>query len=60
VTAPICVGDFDFSGAVDSSDMSIMLLDYGVCGGCVTDLDQDSVVDSSDMSLLLLEFGACN
>jgi hypothetical protein len=60
VAAPICVGDFDFSGAVDSSDMSIMLLDYGVCGGCVTDLDQDGVVDSSDTSLLLLDFGDCN
>ncbi len=60
VAAPICVGDFDFSGAVDSADMSIMLLDFGVCGGCVTDLDQDGIVDSSDTSLLLLGFGECN
>ena len=49
----------DGSGAVDGSDIALMLLDFGVCPGCPDDLDGDGKVGSSDLGLLLLDFGAC-
>ena len=48
-------GDFNGDRLVDSSDVSIMLLDFGPCGGCITDLDGSGEVDASDVSLVLLE-----
>lgn len=48
-------GDFNGDRLVDSSDVSIMLLDFGPCGGCITDLDGSGEVDASDVSLELLE-----
>jgi hypothetical protein len=60
VVAPVCVGDFDFSGAVDSADLGAQLLDFGFCQDCITDLDGDNTVDSSDAGLVLLNFGSCN
>ena len=48
-------GDFNGDRIVDSSDVSIMLLDFGPCGGCITDLDGSGEVDASDVSLELLE-----
>ena len=48
-------GDFNGDRIVDSSDVSIMLLDFGPCSGCVTDLDGSGEVDASDVSLELLE-----
>ena len=55
-----CFGDLDGSGEVDSSDVSLCLLDYGICEGCQTDLDGSGEVDSSDVSLVLLSTGPCN
>jgi alpha-tubulin suppressor-like RCC1 family protein len=55
-----CFGDLDGSGEVDSSDVSLCLLDYGICEGCSTDLDGSGEVDSSDVSLVLLSTGPCN
>jgi poly(hydroxyalkanoate) depolymerase family esterase len=54
-----CPADIDGSGAVDGSDIALMLLDFGVCPGCPDDLDGDGKVGSSDLALLLLDFGAC-
>jgi hypothetical protein len=55
-----CFGDLDGSGEVDSSDVSLCLLDYGICEGCSTDLDGSGEVDSSDVSLVLLSTGPCS
>ena len=48
-------GDFNDDRVVDSADVSLLLLDFGPCGGCLTDLDGSGEVDSSDLSLELLE-----
>jgi len=48
--------DVDSSGAVDSADLSRLLLSYGICPCCVEDIDNSGEVDSSDVSRLLLEF----
>ena len=53
-----CPSDIDGDGEVASSDLSLILLDFGVCT-CPTDLDGDGEVTSSDLSLCLLDFGAC-
>jgi len=57
--AAACYGDLDGSGEVDAGDVSLCLLDTGVCGGCPTDLDGSGEVDAGDVSLVLLSTGAC-
>ena len=47
-------GDVNGDNAVDSGDVSIILLDFGACSGCITDLDQSGDVDSGDVALALL------
>jgi len=54
-----CVADLDASGHVDSNDVALVLLDFGVCGGCATDQDGSGMVDSGDVALILLNSGAC-
>ncbi len=54
-----CVFDLDRSGFVDTGDVSMVLLDIGVCTGCSTDLDGSGNVDSGDVSILLLNAGPC-
>jgi len=47
-------GDLDGDGAVGASDIAILLLDFGPCGGCQSDLDGSGSVDGGDIALLLL------
>ena len=54
-----CVADLDGSGQVDSNDVALVLLDFGLCGGCPTDQDETGMVDSGDVALILLNSGAC-
>ncbi len=49
-------GDLDGDGTVGASDISILLLDYGVCPGCPSDLDGSGEVDAGDIAFLLLLF----
>jgi hypothetical protein len=51
-------GDLDGDGLVGTSDISIMLLDFGPCPGlpCPSDVDGSGEVDPGDISLLLLLF----
>jgi len=56
---PMRSADLDGDNVVDSSDMSLTLLDFGPCTNCAADIDMDNVVDSSDLSLVLLNEGAC-
>lgn len=55
---PSCAleGDLDGDGLVGQSDIALLLLDYGVCGGCPSDLDQSGTVDSGDIAYMLLLF----
>ena len=54
-----CVADLDASGQVDSNDVALVLLDFGVCDGCATDQDGSGMVDSGDVALILLNSGDC-
>ena len=54
-----CFGDLDGSGEIDTGDVAVILLDYGVCVGCPSDLDDSTIADSGDISLVLLNFGLC-
>ena len=49
-------GDLDGDGEVSTSDIAILLLDFGPCAGCASDLDGSGTVDSGDLSFLLLLF----
>ena len=53
-----CPADFDGSGAVDSGDLSIILLSYGESGS-VADLDHSGFVDAADIGALLISWGEC-
>jgi formylglycine-generating enzyme required for sulfatase activity len=44
---------------IDTADLSLFLLDFGLCIGCGTDLDGSGTVDAADISLLLMDFGQC-
>ena len=54
-----CLSDLDGSGMVDSGDVSLVLLDIGICNGCATDRDGSGMVDSGDVSMVLLDSGVC-
>jgi hypothetical protein len=52
-------GDLDGDGQVSTSDIAILLLDFGPCTGspCPSDLDGDGEVGTGDIAFLLLLFG---
>ncbi len=53
-----CPADLDGSGAVGSTDLNILLADFGCSGGsCTGDVDGDGDTDSSDLNQLLAAFG---
>lgn len=58
-----CVGDIDGDGAVNPSDLIVLLgswsVDPGSCPGCPADLDGDDDVDGGDLILLLGAWGPC-
>ena len=49
-------GDLDGDGHVGTSDVALLLLDFGPCQGCLSDLDGTGVVDTGDLAFLLLLF----
>ncbi|MDZ4755588.1 MAG: hypothetical protein SGJ11_13960 [Phycisphaerae bacterium] len=51
-----CVGDINNSGAVDASDLAILLGAWGSSGG---DLNGDGTTDASDLATLLGAWGGC-
>lgn len=60
--AASCPGDLDGSGAVDGTDLAILLGDWGPCptkGPCPADLTGNGEVDGADLSILIGAWGAC-
>jgi hypothetical protein len=55
-----CAGDLDGSRAVDTGDMSLLLMNFGYAmPGDPNDLDGNGHIDTADASLMLLSFGPC-
>ncbi len=54
-----CEGDLDQNGQVDSTDLAMLLTNYGRCKGCEEDLNGDSVVDQEDLDILFDIWGEC-
>ncbi len=53
--------DLDLNGAIDASDLSILLGGWGVCGdrlNCPADIDANGIVDGADLTLLLSSWGS--
>jgi hypothetical protein len=51
-----CIGDFNNSGAIDASDLAILLGAWGGTGG---DLNGSGTTDASDLAILLGGWGNC-
>jgi hypothetical protein len=54
---PPCPADLDANGAVDSSDLGVLLSSWGV--SLEGDIDGNGVVDSADLGILLSAWGPC-
>lgn len=55
---PYCMGDIDQSGAVNATDLSILLGAWG-SSSSVADLDDDGSVGAPDLAILLGNWGPC-
>ncbi len=55
-SAPACPADLDGSGAVDASDIAILLSGWGTVDG---DLDGSGDTDAADIAILLDAWGPC-
>lgn len=59
-TTPSCPWDLDGDGTVGSSDLAILLSEFGPCPTCcLADFDDDGDVDSADLAQLLGNWGPC-
>ncbi len=56
---PICIGDYDSDGYVNSSDLADLLSHWGPCADCSADLDTSGNVDAADLAELLSAWGPC-
>jgi hypothetical protein len=57
---PPCPGDIDGDNDVDTTDLNILLSDFGCnagMGNCPGDLDGDGDTDTTDLNILLSGFG---
>ena len=56
-----CPGDLDSSRSLDSGDVAIVLLNYGIIAmpGDPLDVDKSGIIDSGDISMILLNSGPC-
>ncbi len=59
VKQPTCDGDLNGDGQVDSTDLALLLQDYGPCRGCEEDLNGDRRVDDRDIDILFEAWGSC-
>jgi hypothetical protein len=58
--SPPCAADLNRDGAVDGSDLGVVLAAWGNApAGTASDFDRDGVVSGSDLGFLLAQWGAC-
>lgn len=54
-----CVADLNGDGAVNGSDLGIMVGQWGPCSDCDSDVDGDGMVDGTDLGALFGAWGMC-
>jgi hypothetical protein len=52
-----CVGDFNDDGLIGTSDLLLLLSEFGCISNCTVDADFDGVTGVSDILVLLSAFG---
>ncbi|WP_306639731.1 agmatine deiminase family protein [Sanyastnella coralliicola] len=52
-----CLGDFDNDGIITTSDLLVLLGNYGCLENCVADLDGNDIVNTADMLVMLGIYG---
>ena len=57
VTPETCVADLDNDGIVSTSDLLVLLANFGCLGTCEADLDEDGTVGAGDLLIFLANFG---
>lgn len=56
-----CTGDTNADLKVDSTDLNVLLGEFGQSGGALqADLDNNGSVNSTDLNMLLATFGSCH
>jgi len=58
IPPPACTGDLDGDLDVDSTDLNILLSDFGCLSACPGDADGDDDTDSTDLNIILSVFGS--
>ena len=53
VPLTVAAGDLDDDGAVNGTDIGLLLADWGPCDGCPGDLNEDGIVNGTDLGILL-------
>lgn len=59
IDVDLCNTDLNGDGAVNASDLAILLGSWGPCEGCPADFNGDNVVDATDLAQLLGSWGPC-
>lgn len=56
-----CDGDINWDGVVESSDLGLLMSQWGSSGGEVVnaDINFDNIVDAADLAVMLVNWGAC-
>ena len=55
------LGDLTGDGAIDGTDLALLLGDWGACGfGCRADLNDDGVIDGADLATLIGNWGGAD
>jgi photosystem II stability/assembly factor-like uncharacterized protein len=56
---PGCPADVDGDGEVDVTDLTAVIIAWGVCPGCPEDVDGDGLVNVTDLTLVITSWGVC-
>jgi hypothetical protein len=52
----VCRGDLDGDNDIDTTDLNVLLSEFGCTSGCTADFDGDGDVDTTDLNVILANF----